>query len=176
MPSDLNPSRNGEDYLLQNGLVSEDPLEIANFLHTTKRLWPSQKMEYLSQRRHVLERLIKLQNYQNQFLPNALRNFFAEVSAPNNRGNYLTDMIEKFSERFCYCNPGLGFDKDTVFVLCFSLIMLSVDLASPHVKNKMSKREFIKNTIRAADGVSDELAGHLYDNVYLIGHVATAVS
>jgi len=50
--------------------------------------------------------------------------------------------------------------------------MLSVDLASPHVKNKMSKREFIRNTRRAAEGVSDDLAGHLYDNIYLIGHVA----
>lgn len=63
--------------------------------------------------------------------------------------------------------------SDCVFVLCYSLIMLSVDLTSPHVKNKMSKREFIKNTRRAAEGVDDDLAGHLYDNIYLIGHVAS---
>jgi len=62
--------------------------------------------------------------------------------------------------------------SDTVFVLCYSLIMLSVDLTSPHVKNKMSKREFIKNTCRAAQGVDGDFAGHLYDNIYLIGHVA----
>ena len=61
--------------------------------------------------------------------------------------------------------------SDTVFVVCFSLIMLSVDLCSPHVKNKMSKREFIRNT-RQATGITDDFAGHLYDNVYLIGHVA----
>ena len=52
--------------------------------------------------------------------------------------------------------------------------MLSVDLCSPHVKNKMSKREFIRNTRRAAQEVQDELAGHLYDNIYLVGHVAMA--
>ena len=57
--------------------------------------------------------------------------------------------------------------------MCFSLILLSIDLTSPHVKNKMSKREFIRNTRRAINGtLSDELAGHLYDNIYLIGHVA----
>ena len=50
--------------------------------------------------------------------------------------------------------------------------MLSVDLTSPAVKNKMSKREFIRNTRRAVDGVNDDFAGHLYDNIYLIGHVA----
>ncbi len=64
---------------------------------------------------------------------------------------------------------------DTVFVVCYSLIMLSVDLTSPHVKNKMSKREFIKNLRHATPRreVSDEVLGHMYDNIYLSGHVAT---
>ena len=63
---------------------------------------------------------------------------------------------------------------ETIYVLCFSLILLSIDLTSPHVKNKMSKREFIRNTRRAVinGNLSDELAGHLYDNIYLVGHVA----
>ena len=75
---------------------------------------------------------------------------------------------------------------ETVYILCFSLILLSVDLCSPHVKNKMGKREFIKNTVRATNGahaghgvqghghatVTAELAGQLYDNIYLLGHVA----
>ena len=66
--------------------------------------------------------------------------------------------------------------SDLVYVLCYSLIMLSVDLCSPQVKNKMSKREFIKNTKRATLGVDEDLAGHLYDNIYLIGHVAVPVA
>ena len=41
------------------------------------------------------------------------------------------------------------------YVMCFSLILLSVDLSSPHVKNKMSKREFIRNT-RGAVGAEGE--------------------
>ena len=65
-----------------------------------------------------------------------------------------------------------SFVADTVYVVCFSLILLSVDLTSPHIKNKMSKREFIRNTRRAAEGVNDDFAGHLYDNIYLRGHIA----
>ena len=62
---------------------------------------------------------------------------------------------------------------DTVFVICYSLILLSVDLTSPHVKNKMSKREFIRNLRRATPhSLSAELLGHMYDNIYLSGHVA----
>ncbi|CAF1553507.1 unnamed protein product [Didymodactylos carnosus] len=106
-------------------------------------------------RRDILERLIELQSYENQFLPNALRNFFAKLDAPEERNEYLSILIENFSKRFYECNKELG-----------------LTAASPHVKNKMSKREFIRNTRRAVNGLNDELAGHLYDNIYLVGHVA----
>ncbi|XP_046577545.1 F-box only protein 8-like [Haliotis rubra] len=162
----------GMNYLFEHEILDDDPEEIARFLHTTKKIWPVRKRQFLDGRRDVLENLVKLQNFQGQFLPNALRKFFTEFSAPTQRGNYLTEVIEKFSQQFVACNPQIGLSQDTVFMLCFSLIMLSVDLASPHVKNKMSKREFIKNTCRAAGEVSNDLAGHLYDNIYLAGHVA----
>ncbi|CAG5118187.1 unnamed protein product [Candidula unifasciata] len=142
----------GIHYLTSKGILLDKPIEIARFLHSTKRLWPSKKLEFLQHRPDVLECLVQLQHFQNQFLPNALRKFFREVSAPRDRGSTLTMMIENFSKRFCACNPKLGLSKDAVFILCFSLIMLSVDLCSPQVKNKMSKREFIKNTCRAVSG------------------------
>ncbi|TKS69410.1 F-box only protein 8 F-box/SEC7 protein FBS [Collichthys lucidus] len=107
--------------------------------------------EYLWQGRDVLDELVTLHNFSNQFLPNALRDFFRHIHAPEERGEYLETLITKFSH---------------------SLILLSIDLTSPHVKNKMSKREFIRNTRRAAHNVSDDFVGHLYDNIYLIGHVA----
>lgn len=136
----------GEEYLFKRGIMDNNALDMAKFLHFTNKIKPDKKREYLDRRRDVLDHLLQLQNFQNQFLPNALRKLFCNISAPNNRGEYLSEMIDKFSDRFCHCNPKLGLDKDTVFVLCFSLIMLSVDLSSPAVKNKMSKREFIKNT------------------------------
>ena len=78
------------------------------------------------------------------------------------------------------------------YVMCFSLILLSVDLSSPHVKNKMSKREFIRNTRGAVGaegdkflncwlsktfsfavgrGLEEDLYGSLYDNIFLRGHI-----
>ncbi|EPY73346.1 F-box only protein 8 [Camelus ferus] len=126
--------------------------------------------------RDVLDDLVTLHNFRNQFLPNALREFFRHIHAPEERGEYLETLITKFSHRFCACNPDLmrelGLSPDGVYVLCYSLILLSIDLTSPHVKNKMSKREFIRNTRRAAQNISEDFVGHLYDNIYLIGHVA----
>ena len=67
----------------------------------------------------------------------------------------------------------VSFLSESVFILCHSLILLSVDLSSPHVKNKMSKREFVKNLRGLVQGPgTTEYLGDLYDNVYLEGHIA----
>ena len=59
----------------------------------------------------MLDHLVKLQNFENQFLPNALRKFFNAAHPPNERGSYLHTLVEKFSERFCACNPHLGLSQ-----------------------------------------------------------------
>lgn len=54
-------------------------------------------------------------------------------------------------------------------------MLLSVDLFSPHVKNKMSKREFIRNNYQVLNGeVARDCLGDCYDDVYLNGHIVAA--
>lgn len=62
---------------------------------------------FLPIRRDVLDDLVTLHNFRNQFLPNALREFFKHIHAPEERGEYLETLITKFSHRFCACNPDL---------------------------------------------------------------------
>lgn len=64
-------------------------------------------MGFCSSRRDVLDDLVTLHNFRNQFLPNALREFFRHIHAPEERGEYLETLITKFSHRFCACNPDL---------------------------------------------------------------------
>lgn len=64
-------------------------------------------MSFCSTRRDVLDDLVTLHNFRNQFLPNALREFFRHIHAPEERGEYLETLITKFSHRFCACNPDL---------------------------------------------------------------------
>jgi len=169
----------GMNYFITRGLVKNDPYEIARFIHGTSSLVKNKVRQYVQGRQDIVEHLVSLQNYANTFLPNALRRFFSKLEAPNDRGSYLQRLLEQFSVRFCQCNPSMGMSVDSVYVMCFSLILLSVDLSSPHVKNKMSKREFIRNTRGAVEAegagpraVDDDLFGSLYDNVFLRGHVA----
>jgi F-box protein 8 len=166
--------KKGLEYLIQQNLVKDDPIEIAKFINSTKKLNSEQKEKLFKEKRNVLENLIILHNYENQFLPTALRRFFSKIEAPKERNSYLVSLLEKFSKRFCSCNPNLDLTEDAVYILCFSLILLSVDLTSPAVKNKMSKREFIRNTRNALPNVNADFTGHLYDNIYLNGNIAAA--
>ncbi|XP_062514033.1 F-box only protein 8-like isoform X2 [Corticium candelabrum] len=162
----------GINYLTAMGALDNDPSTIAAFLHNTNVLNSQQVFLYLAKRRDILSALIHLHDYGNMFLPEALRYFFWHIPAPRERGGLLEFMLNQFSHQFCICNPHCQLNHDTVYVICYSLILLAVDLASPHVKNKMSKREFIRNLRHAAYQGSDEYFGHLYDNIYLAGHVA----
>ena len=40
----------GMDYLISHNLVEDDPFEIAQFLHSTKRLHPDKRREFLDKR------------------------------------------------------------------------------------------------------------------------------
>ena len=74
-------------------------------------------LDIFHHRRDILDHLVTLQNFENQFLPNALRRFFSETKPPNDRGSYLQCLVDKFSDRFCQCNPQLGLSKGTLWHL-----------------------------------------------------------
>ena len=70
----------------------------------------------------------------------------------------------------------ISFISDGTSVLSYSLLLLSVDLYSPHVKNKMSKREFIRNNRQIVMDANRDLLGDLYDDVYLNGITAAPLN
>jgi F-box protein 8 len=163
----------GIRYLIKEGVLDDHCDSIAEFIHHSDVIsWPSLE-KYLRDRMDILECLVSLHNYENIFLPDALRRFFAYIPAPKERGAFLEKLLDQFSKRYQMCNPNLPYNIDTIHVICYSLILLSVDLTSPCVKNKMSKREFIRNLRPTIRGLTDDTLGHMYDNIYINGHVAT---
>lgn len=167
----------GINYLFKFQLLDDNLEDISNFLHYSCGLDPIQKRRLLESRPALIDALINLKDYHNHSLPNALRKLFIEIPAPLTSSialDFISKLVNVFSARFIQCNPALGLTRDHVYLLCFSMIMLSADLWSPHIKNKMSKREFIRNTRQVVRSVRDEFLGHLYDNVYIVGHVVLA--
>lgn len=62
-------------------------------------------------RSDVLDCLIRLHDYTDLFLPDALRKFFSLIPAPNERGQFLERLLDKFSGRYLDCNPQVTMTK-----------------------------------------------------------------
>lgn len=169
------------NYFFKNNLIDDDPGEIAKLFFRAKPFDRTQIRRYIQSDLDVLNHLINLFDFSNQKLPDALRHYFSVLEVPSRYDHYLHKIVEKFALRYVQCNqqsvtstnrPNMLHTSETIYVLCFSLIMLSADLYNPQIKNKMSKREFIRNVRRALRVQDDEFYGHLYDDVYLRGHIA----
>ena len=87
-------------YFISNGILKDNPYEIARFLDGTFSLKKAKVRQFLCGRQDVVEYLVSFQNYANTFLPNALRRFFSKLEAPNDRGTYLQVGSRQYCERF----------------------------------------------------------------------------
>lgn len=84
-------------------------------------------------------------------------------------------ILAAFSERWCDCNPHHGFKStgelcsyaegrtyadqiaDVVHMICYSILLLNTDLHIADVDNKMTKQQFVKNTLSTVvNGVQDD--------------------
>ncbi|RDW87178.1 Sec7 domain protein [Aspergillus mulundensis] len=73
-------------------------------------------------------------------------------------------VLDAFSTRWCQCNPHHGFKAaDVVHTVCYSLLLLNTDLHLADIEQKMTKAQFVRNTMPtiqrvAADAAPDELS------------------
>ncbi|EDO47087.1 predicted protein [Nematostella vectensis] len=159
-------------FLVRHHVLEDNIKDLTLFIHGGTTLNPKAIRNYLEERRDILVELVNIQRYHGMFLPAALRKLFHMIEPPEQRGEYLDSLLELFTRRFLQCNPDCQLSQDTLIILCHSLILLSVDLSSPKVKTKMTKREFIKNLRGVTQECSVEYIGDMYDDIYLSGHIA----
>lgn len=170
----------GLNLLEKNGLIDEsNATDVAFFILGTNKLYWKQVRDYVSKRFDVLTAIVALQNFQGQFLPSSLRKFFSLFHIPKwGQRERLEECLLIFSRKYFEDNPTLNIDA--ISIVSYAIVLLSVDLTTSqnHIRNKMSKREFIKNTLRALENADvacelfNEECGDYYDNIYLLGHIA----
>ncbi|EKD11814.1 Sec7 domain containing protein [Drepanopeziza brunnea f. sp. 'multigermtubi' MB_m1] len=57
-------------------------------------------------------------------------------------------ILINFSKRWCQCNPNHGFKGiDIVHTICYSILLLNTDLHLADIDQKMTRSQFIKNTM-----------------------------
>lgn len=152
--------RKGLEYLKLSQLVSDppNPKAYAFFFRYTHGLDKNFVGDFLGDpdefHIQVLKEFTETFEFSGMALDNALRNYLETFRLPG-ESQKIQRILEAFSERFYDQQFSEIFvSKDSVLILCYSLIMLNTDQHNPQVKKKMTEEEFIKNN-RAINGGKD---------------------
>ncbi|XP_017153737.1 brefeldin A-inhibited guanine nucleotide-exchange protein 1 [Drosophila miranda] len=163
----------GVQFLQEKQLLGATCTDIARWLHDDERLDKTVIGNYLGENddhsKEVMCAYIDAFNFRQMEVVAALRILLEEFRLPG-EAQKIDRLMEKFASRYCECNPQnqLFQSADTVYVLAFSIIMLTTDLHSPQVKHKMTKEQYIKMNRGISDSKADlpeEYLSSIYDEI-----------
>uniref|UniRef100_A0A8C6J379 Uncharacterized protein n=1 Tax=Melopsittacus undulatus TaxID=13146 RepID=A0A8C6J379_MELUD len=141
--------KRGIQYLQEQGMLGITAEDIAQFLHQEERLCSTQVGEFLGEsnkfNKEVMYAYVDQLDFCGKDFVSALRIFLEGFRLPG-EAQKIDRLMEKFAARYIECNQRqtLFASADTAYVLAYSIIMLTTDLHSPQVKNKMTKEQYIK--------------------------------
>ncbi|KAM8822989.1 brefeldin A-inhibited guanine nucleotide-exchange protein 1 isoform 2-T2 [Spinachia spinachia] len=164
--------KRGIQYLQEQGMLGITPEDLAQFLHQEERLDSTQVGEFLGDNdrfnKEVMYAYVDQMDFQGKDFVSALRTFLEGFRLPG-EAQKIDRLMEKFAARYLECNQGqtLFASADTAYVLAYSIIMLTTDLHSPQVKNKMTKEQYIKMNrgINDSKDLPEEYLSAIYDEI-----------
>uniref|UniRef100_A0A6Q2X8Q7 SEC7 domain-containing protein n=1 Tax=Esox lucius TaxID=8010 RepID=A0A6Q2X8Q7_ESOLU len=164
--------KRGVQYLQDQGMLGTTAEDIAQFLHQEERLDTTQVGEYLGENvrfnKEVMYSYVDQLDFCGRDFVSALRAFLEGFRLPG-EAQKIDRLMEKFAARYLECNQGQTefASADTAYVLAYSIIMLTTDLHSPQVKNKMTKEQYIKMNrgINDSKDLPEEYLSSIYDEI-----------
>uniref|UniRef100_A0A3Q2QR31 ARF guanine nucleotide exchange factor 2 n=1 Tax=Fundulus heteroclitus TaxID=8078 RepID=A0A3Q2QR31_FUNHE len=164
--------KRGIQYLQDQGMLGSTAEDIAQFLHQEDRLDTTQVGEFLGENtkfnKEVMYCYVDQLDFCERDFVSALRMFLEGFRLPG-EAQKIDRLMEKFAARYLECNQGqiLFASADTAYVLAYSIIMLTTDLHSPQVKNKMTKEQYIKMNrgINDSKDLPEEYLSSIYDEI-----------
>ncbi|CAN9515925.1 unnamed protein product [Ophioblennius macclurei] len=164
--------KRGIQYLQDQGMLGASAEDIAQFLHQEDRLDTTQVGEFLGENikfnKEVMYCYVDQLDFCGRDFVSALRAFLEGFRLPG-EAQKIDRLMEKFAARYLECNQGqtLFASADTAYVLAYSIIMLTTDLHSPQVKNKMTKEQYIKMNrgINDSKDLPEEYLSSIYDEI-----------
>uniref|UniRef100_A0A665VUT2 ADP-ribosylation factor guanine nucleotide-exchange factor 2 (brefeldin A-inhibited) n=1 Tax=Echeneis naucrates TaxID=173247 RepID=A0A665VUT2_ECHNA len=164
--------KRGIQYLQDQSMLGSTAADIAQFLHQEDRLDTTQVGEFLGENikfnKEVMYCYVDQLDFCGRDFVSALRAFLEGFRLPG-EAQKIDRLMEKFAARYLECNQGqtLFASADTAYVLAYSIIMLTTDLHSPQVKNKMTKEQYIKMNrgINDSKDLPEEYLSSIYDEI-----------
>ncbi|KAK9709246.1 hypothetical protein K7432_009156 [Basidiobolus ranarum] len=97
--------------------------------------------------------VLTLEKYMNHFdfsrmrLEDAFRYFCSKLFL-RGESQAIDRILNQFARRYWECNHNSVFsNQDTVYTIVYSLLLLNTDLHVANINNKISKQDFVKNTL-----------------------------
>ncbi|KAH7038997.1 Sec7 domain-containing protein [Macrophomina phaseolina] len=83
-------------------------------------------------------------------------------------------VLDSFANRWCECNPNHGFKSPgAVHTICYSLLLLNTDLHMADIESKMTRGQFVKNTLPTIRRVVDAELEEASENAHAQSRSAT---
>ncbi|KRZ20127.1 Brefeldin A-inhibited guanine nucleotide-exchange protein 1 [Trichinella pseudospiralis] len=164
--------KHGLSFLQKHKLIGHGAADIAHFLHTEERLDKAAIGDYLGDGdsfcKEVMYAYVDQMDFSGKDFVSALRCFLERFRLPG-EAQKIDRLMEKFASRYCANNPNLGLftSADTAYVLAYSIIMLTTDLHSPQVRNKMTKEQYIRMNrgINDSGDLPEQYLSDIYDEI-----------
>ncbi|GAP85114.1 putative Sec7 domain-containing protein [Rosellinia necatrix] len=98
-------------------------------------------------RQRTLRAYMDLYDFENQSVLAALRQVCSRLVF-RAETQQVDRILVAFSKRWCDCNPKHGFKtNDVIHTMCYSIMLLNTDLHLADIEQKMTRNQFIKNTM-----------------------------
>ncbi|KAL8750075.1 MAG: hypothetical protein Q9184_006557, partial [Pyrenodesmia sp. 2 TL-2023] len=117
---------------------------------------------------------MELFDWQNLNILAALRDFCGRLLLKGET-QQVDRILDAFSSRWCACNPNHGFkatgtaylnsvEDNVVHTICYSILLLNTDLHVADIEQKMTRAQFIKNTLPTIRRVAADAAPGAFES------------
>ena len=121
--------------------------------------------EVTPERARVRRAYMELFDWQNLNILAALRILCGKLLLKGET-QQVDRILDAFSTRWCSCNPNHGFKAtDVVHTICYSILLLNTDLHVAGIDQKMTRTQFIKNTMPTIRRVAADAAPDGFETV-----------
>ncbi|GFG09425.1 PH and SEC7 domain-containing protein C11E3.11c [Aspergillus udagawae] len=116
-------------------------------------------------RASIREAYMELFDWSNMNILAALRSLCTRLVLKGET-QQVDRVLDAFSTRWCQCNPRHGFKAaDVVHTICYSLLLLNTDLHLADIEQKMTKNQFVRNTMPTIRRVALEAAPDGFETI-----------
>ncbi|KAI1770120.1 hypothetical protein F4818DRAFT_275643 [Hypoxylon cercidicola] len=119
-------------------------------------------------RQRTLRAYIELYDFTNQSVLTALRQICGRLVF-RAETQQVDRILVAFSQRWCDCNPNHGFKTtDVIHTMCYSIMLLNTDLHLADIDQKMTRSQFVKNTMTTIKHALADSAPESFDRASVL--------